>query len=82
MGRLKSGDEASKEKSLHDIFALNNVIGRLVRENPKMTRQLKELQLCVNLITIGVKKAEAANIREGIMLAEESFGCLKKDSRS
>ena len=77
--KLMHGDAASKGKALEDIFGLNNVIGRLAREQPKMMRPLKELQLCVNLITVGVKNAKEEDIREGLALTKESMSSLKKE---
>jgi hypothetical protein len=74
---LIGGDPANKDRCLEEIFALNNVIGRLAREHPKMMRQLKELQGCVNLITVGVKNAKAEDIRAGIALTRESIDSLK-----
>ena len=78
--RLMDGDAASKDESLEDILALNNVIGRLAREQPKMMRQMKELQACVNLITVGVKNVKAEDIKEGIALTQESIDSLERES--
>ncbi|MDA4117749.1 MAG: hypothetical protein OK455_05340 [Thaumarchaeota archaeon] len=74
---LIRGDSADKDRCLEEIFVLNNVIGRLAREHPRMMRQLKELQGCVNLITVGVKNAKAEDIRAGIALTRESIDSLK-----
>jgi hypothetical protein len=56
------------------------VIGRLAREQPKMMRQMKELQACVNLITVGVKNVKAEDIKEGIALTQESIDSLERES--
>jgi hypothetical protein len=77
--RLIDGDSASRSKSLEDIFVLNNAIGRLAREQPRMMQKLREVQGCVNLITVGVKNVKAEDIREGIKLTKESIDSLKKE---
>jgi len=76
------GDEASEDQSFQDIFALNNEIGRLARERPETMRRMKELQLCVNMITVGLKYGRQADLREGLSITEESIKSLKKELSS
>jgi hypothetical protein len=76
------GDEASKEQSFQDIFALNNEIGRLARERPSTMPKMKELQAYVNMITVGIKYGRTADLREGLSVTEESIKALKKELSS
>lgn len=74
-----AGDEVSKEQSFQDIFALNNAIGRLGRERPEVMPKMKELQLYVNMITVGLKYEKPGNVREGLDLTEKSITAVKKE---
>lgn len=76
------GDEASKDQSFQDIFALNNEIGRLARERPETMRRMKELQLCVNMITVGLKYGRMSDLREGLSITGESIKALKREFSS
>ena len=76
------GDEASKDLSFQDIFALNNAIGRLAREQPGTMPKMKELQGQVNMITVGMKYGRAADLREGLSVTEESIKAIKKERSS
>jgi len=76
------GDEASKDRSFQDIFALNNAIGRLAREQPGTMPRMKELQGYVNMITVGIKYGRAADLREGLSVTEESIKAMKKELSS
>ena len=73
------GDTASKDRSFEDIFALNNAIGRLAREQPRTMPKMKELQSYVNMITVGIKYGRAADLREGLSVAEASIKAMKKE---
>lgn len=73
------GDDAAKDRALEEIFALNNVIGRLGRETPKAMLKMKELQGYVNLITVGLKYSRASDVREGLSVTERSIKALRKD---
>jgi hypothetical protein len=73
------GDEASKERSFQDIFALNNEIGRMAREVPKTMPKMKEMQAYVNMITVGLKYRKQDSLREGLTLTEESIRALKRE---
>jgi hypothetical protein len=73
------GDEATKDRSFQDIFALNNAIGRLAREQPGTMPKMKELQGYVNMITVGIKYGRTAELREGLSVAEESIKAMKKE---
>ena len=77
--RALGGDEASRERSFQDIFALNNAIGRLAREQPETMPKMKELQGYVNLITVGIKYWRTADLREGLSVTEESIKAMKKE---
>ena len=73
------GDESSKDRSLEDIFALNNEIGRLAREQPKTMPKMKELQAYVNMITVGIKYGRMGDILEGLSVTEESIRAMKDE---
>jgi hypothetical protein len=77
--KFVEGDEASKERSFQDIFALNNEIGRMAREVPKTMPKMKEMQAYVNMITVGLKYGKQDSLREGLTLTEESIGALKRE---
>ncbi|HUK75615.1 MAG TPA: hypothetical protein VLU99_07470 [Nitrososphaerales archaeon] len=76
------GDEASKDRSFQDIFALNNAIGRLAREQPATMPKMKELQGYVNMITVGIKYERAAELREGLAVTEEMIKDVKRELSS
>jgi len=76
------GDEASKDQSFQDIFALNNEIGRLARERPVTMPKMKELQAYVNMITVGIKYGRASDLREGLSVTEESIKAMKSELSS
>jgi len=76
------GDEASKDQSFQDIFALNNEIGRLARERPDTMPKMKELQAYVNMITVGIKYGRTGDLREGLSVTEESIKAMKKEFSS
>jgi hypothetical protein len=73
------GDEGSKDRALQDIFALNNAIGRMAREQPKTMQKMKELQGYVNMVTVGIKYGRDADLREGLSVIEESLKAMKKE---
>jgi hypothetical protein len=73
------GEELSKEQAFQDIFALNNEIGRTGRERPEMMPKMKELQLYVNMITVGLKYDKAGDVLEGLSLTEKSIAAVAKD---
>ncbi len=73
------GDQASRDQSFEDIFALNNEIGKLARELPKTLSRMKELQAFVNLITVGLKYDRMEELREGLSVAEESIKKLRRE---
>ena len=80
--RYMEGDEASKERSFQDIFALNNEIGRLARELPGTMPRMKELQAFVNMITVGLKYGKEDGLREGLSVTGESIKALKREFSS
>ena len=77
--RVIAGDEAAKDQSFEDIFALNNEVGRLARERPETMPKMKELQAYVNMITVGIKYGGTAGVREGLSIAEETIKALQKE---
>jgi hypothetical protein len=77
--KFMGGDESSKDRSLEDIFALNNEIGKLARERPKTMPKMKELQAYVNMITVGIKYGRMGELREGLSVTEESIMAMKKE---
>jgi hypothetical protein len=77
--RYAEGDKGSREQSFQDIFALNNEIGRMARELPETMPRMKELQACVNMITVGLKHGEQYGLREGLSATEESIKALKRE---
>lgn len=76
------GDGPSKEQSFQDIFALNNEIGRLGRERPETMPKMKELQLFINMITVGLKYDKVADVREGLAVTERSINAVRKEFSS
>lgn len=76
------GDEALKDRSFQDIFALNNAIGRLAREQPGTMPKMKELQGYVNMITVGIKYGRVEDLREGLSVTEEKIKAMKRDPPS
>ncbi len=77
--KATGGDEPSKDRSLQDIFALNNEIGRLARERPGTMARMRELQACVNMITVGIKYDKPADVREGLAVTEESIKAMRAE---
>jgi len=77
--RFIGGDEASKEQSFQEIFALNNEIGRLARERPKTMPKMKELQAYVNMITVGIKYGRMGDLSEGLARTQDSIKAIRKD---
>ena len=77
--KAMEGDEASKERSFQDIFALNNQVGRMAREQPSTMARMKELQACVNMITVGLKYDKRASVREGLTATSKSIKALKRE---
>jgi hypothetical protein len=80
--RAAAGDEASKDQSFQDIFALNNEIGRTARELPETMPRMRELQAYVNMITVGLKYGKEDGLREGLSATEEAIKALKRESRA
>ncbi len=80
--KVMEGDEAAKDQSFQDIFALNNEIGRLARERPKAMPKMKELQACVNAITVGMKYDKMEDLREGLSTTEGAIKALRKELSS
>jgi hypothetical protein len=80
--KFLEGDEASKEQSFHDIFALNNEIGRLARQRPETMPRMRELQGYVNMITVGMKYGRMGDLREGLSTTGESIKALKREFSS
>lgn len=80
--RAIGGEESSKEQSFQDIFALNNEIGRLAREQPGTMARMRELQAYVNMITVGIKYDKPADVREGLSVTEESIRAMRAEFSS
>ncbi len=76
------GDESAREQSFQDIFALNNEIGRLGRERPETMPKMKEMQLFVNMITVGLKYDRVGDVREGLAVTERSIEAVRKEFSS
>lgn len=75
------GDEAARERSFEEIFELNNEIGKVARTGPAAMRRMKELQLCVNMVTVGVKQGSREGATEGLSATEESIKALREEER-
>jgi len=73
------GGDDDKDRSFQDIFALNNEIGRLARQKPETMPKMREMQIYVNMITVGIKYGRMAEMREGISLTEGSIEAAKKE---
>jgi hypothetical protein len=80
--RAIGGDPKSRDESFEDIFALNNVIGRMARERPGTMAKMKELQAYVNMITVGIKYGREADLREGLAVTEKSIDAMKRELSS
>jgi hypothetical protein len=76
------GDESSKEQCFQDIFALNNEIGRLGREHPETMPKMKEIQLFVNMVTVGLKYDKPQDVKEGLAVTERSIEVVRKQFSS
>jgi hypothetical protein len=74
------GDRGSKKKALEAIFDLNNAVGRCARSSGTAAGGLTELQLSINLITVGVKTGDAVQAGEGLKMSLESFKRLKNEN--
>jgi len=74
-----AGDAASKDRSLEEIFELNNAIGKLARGRPDAMQRMKELQLYVNVVTVGLKHDREGDVREGLALTERSIEAMRKE---
>jgi hypothetical protein len=77
--KAMAGDDAAKDRSFEEIFALNNEIGRLGRESPSVMPKMRELQGYVNLITVAIKYGREAELREGLSVAERTIDSLKRE---
>ncbi len=77
--KVMGGDEAEKDRSFEEIFALNNEIGMLGRQVPKAMPRMKELQAYVNMITVAIKYDRIGELREGLVATEESIRSLRKE---
>jgi hypothetical protein len=64
---------------LGKVFAVNNEIGRAVREHPPMKRALLELQLNVNAITVSIKAGDAPRAARALEASLRSFSKLKEE---
>lgn len=77
--RVIAGDSSAKDQAYQDIFALNNAIGRVARESKGSMGRMKELQACVNMITVGIKYDRMSDLQEGLSVTEESVNSLKRE---
>lgn len=80
--RTMAGDPSSRDESFQEIFALNNEIGRVARERPTTMPKMKELQVYVNMITVGIKYGREGDLREGLAVTEASIKAMKKELSS
>lgn len=76
------GDEMARDRSFEEIFSLNNEIGRMAREEPASMRKMRELQLCVNAITVAMKYDKKDDLREGLSTTEGALRALRGDAQS
>jgi hypothetical protein len=74
-----AGDGVAKDRSLEEIFALNNEIGRLGRETPGVMPRMRELQGCVNMITVAIKYGRKAELDEGLAVTERIIESIKRN---
>lgn len=56
-------------EALREIFRLNKTVGRRAMEDPAARMALKEFQLDINLITIGIKDGDGTKTDEGLRMA-------------
>ena len=77
--KVAGGDDSAKDRSYEEIFALNNEVGRVGRQRPELMPKMKELQLCVNMITVGIKQSRTGDIREGLSAAREAIASMKNE---
>jgi hypothetical protein len=76
---VESLDEAAKQVSFEDVFALNNEIGKFGREVRAAMPKMKELQLYVNMITVGLKYDKRDSLRDGLHSSEIAIKALRTD---
>ncbi len=75
LGDTSTGAQAT----LRAIFAVNNELGRLARDDASLRPALVGLQMHLNLVTTEVKRGRAAAARSAFKEAVEVFGLIKKD---
>jgi hypothetical protein len=75
--KVLAGDGSARDGSYEEIFALNNEIGMIARQQPNAMPKMKELQGYVNMITVGMKYDRPAEIREGLAVTESFIQELK-----
>lgn len=75
--KVMKGDESARDKAFEEIFALNNEIGRLAREEPSTMPKMKELQGWVNAITVGMKYDRPRELREGLDATAQAISSLR-----
>jgi hypothetical protein len=67
------------QPTLRAIFAVNNELGRLARDDASLRPALVGLQMHLNLVTTEVKRGRTAGASGAFKEAEEAFGLIKKD---
>ena len=80
--KVMKGDESARDEAFEEIFALNNEIGRLAREEPSTMSKMRELQGWVNAITVGMKYDRPRELREGLDVTERAISSLRKELAS
>ncbi len=73
------GDQATRDRSFQEVFELDNAIGKLGRRRPEFMSKMKELQLCVNDITIAMKHGSVKDVKRGISLTRRSLSSIEKE---
>ncbi len=64
------------------VFAVNNEIGRAVREHPSLRRALLDLQSNVNVITVSLKAGDATRAVGALEASLRSFSKMNGERGS
>jgi hypothetical protein len=59
--------------SMRIIFKVNQELGRIARQEPALKKQMIDIQLSVNVVTVGLKRGDVAEARAAFQLAEDSL---------
>jgi ATP/maltotriose-dependent transcriptional regulator MalT len=80
--QMASLDDTSEvaQAALRTVFAVNNELGRLARDDASLRPALVGLQLYLNVVTTQVKRGRVTAARDAFREAEEVFRLVKNES--